>query len=62
VAAFWRTTGEQDWKLCADNQAGVNSSRYQPGPYGPIEGECETFVQWYLDRLSEEEGPELGDP
>ena len=29
---FWKTTAEQDWKLCADNQAGVNSRYYQPGP------------------------------
>lgn len=51
VTAFWRATGEQDWKLCEDNQAGVNSRRYQPGPYSSHESEVNLFVQWYLDQL-----------
>ncbi|HZO87515.1 MAG TPA: aromatic ring-hydroxylating dioxygenase subunit alpha [Chthonomonadaceae bacterium] len=51
VIAFWKRTGEQDWTLCENNQAGVNSSRYRPGPYAPIESGPETFVQWYLNRL-----------
>lgn len=49
VIDFWKTTGEQDWKLCEDNQAGVNSSRYEPGPYSLDEEQgVERFVQWYL--------------
>jgi Rieske 2Fe-2S family protein len=48
---FWRRTAEQDWKLCEDNQKGVNSSRYTPGPYLPIESGVEEFIQWYLGRL-----------
>ncbi len=56
VTWFWKTTGEQDWKLCEDNQAGVNSRRYSPGPYAPDEHRdgrgTEQFIQWYLDRLS----------
>jgi Rieske 2Fe-2S family protein len=56
LAWFWRTTGEQDWKLCEDNQAGVNSRRYQPGPYAPDEHRdgrgTEQFVLWYLDKLA----------
>jgi phenylpropionate dioxygenase-like ring-hydroxylating dioxygenase large terminal subunit len=51
VTAFWRTTGEQDWTLCENNQAGVNCSRYQPGPYARVESGPETFVQWYLRQL-----------
>jgi glycine betaine catabolism A len=52
VTAFWRATGEQDWTLVENNQAGVNCSRYQPGPYALVEGGPETFVQWYLRELS----------
>lgn len=52
VSAFWRITGEQDWTLCENNQAGVDCSRYQPGPYALVEGGPETFVQWYLRQLS----------
>lgn len=48
VTAFWRLTAEQDWKLCEDNQLGVNSRRYQPGPYAPDERGVKHFVQWYL--------------
>lgn len=52
VTAFWRITGEQDWKLCEDTQSGVNSSCYQPGPYAAVEGGTETFVRWYLNQLA----------
>jgi Rieske 2Fe-2S family protein len=52
VLWFWRMTGEQDWKLCEDNQAGVNSSAYEPGPYAPDEiGGPTWLVEWYLDQL-----------
>ncbi len=54
VTAFWRITGEQDWTLCENNQAGVNSSRYVPGPYAPAERGPETFVRWYLRALAGE--------
>lgn len=53
VVAFWKATGEQDWQLCENNQAGVNSSRYQPGPYAPCESGVETFLLWYLRQLAE---------
>ncbi len=52
VTAFWRTTGEQDWTLVENNQAGVNCSRYLPGPYAPVESGTETFVQWYLNQMA----------
>jgi Rieske 2Fe-2S family protein len=51
LTEFWRLTSEQDWKLCEDNQLGVNSSKYLPGPYGPKETGVEHFVQWYLKQL-----------
>ncbi len=51
LTEFWRLTGEQDWKLCEDNQAGVNSSRYRPGPYAPTEKGVEVFIQWYVQRM-----------
>jgi Rieske 2Fe-2S family protein len=52
LIAFWKTTAEQDWKLCADNQAGVNSSFYRPGPYSDGEGGPDQFVEWYLHELT----------
>lgn len=48
---FWRVTGEQDWELCENNFRGVESSRYQPGPYAPVEADVVKFIDWYLDRM-----------
>jgi len=49
---FWKTTAEQDWQLCQDNQAGVNSRFYRPGPYSDYaEGGPGQFVDWYLGEL-----------
>ncbi len=52
LTAFWRATGEQDWRICEDNQAGVDSSHYKPGPYSPVESDVEVFVRWYLNQIS----------
>ncbi|MCZ7643756.1 MAG: aromatic ring-hydroxylating dioxygenase subunit alpha [Planctomycetota bacterium] len=51
LTAFWEATGEQDWKLCEDNQAGICSASYEPGPYSDCEGDVERFVTWYLRQL-----------
>lgn len=51
LTEFWRLTSEQDWELCENNQKGVNSSKYVPGPYAPTEAGVEHFVQWYLGQL-----------
>jgi Rieske 2Fe-2S family protein len=53
LTEFWRLTSEQDWKLCEDNQLGVNSRFYQPGPYAPDERGVEQFIEWYLRRMAE---------
>jgi glycine betaine catabolism A len=34
---FWDLTNRQDWAICEQSQAGVASSRYEPGPYSPRE-------------------------
>lgn len=48
MTEVWGRTAEQDMTLAADNQAGVNSTRYQPGPYSPQEaGDLEHFLAWY---------------
>lgn len=52
VAWLWKTTFEQDYRICSDNQAGVNSSRYLPGPYAKREEMIESFIQWYLKQLA----------
>ncbi|MBI3832117.1 MAG: aromatic ring-hydroxylating dioxygenase subunit alpha [Planctomycetes bacterium] len=52
LLGFWKATGEQDWKLCENNHAGVASSAYEPGPYGEEEPDLERFVRWYLDQIA----------
>jgi Rieske 2Fe-2S family protein len=48
VTWLWRTTAEQDQTICENNQAGVQSRRYQPGPYAVVEGAADQFIRWYL--------------
>jgi Rieske 2Fe-2S family protein len=52
LITFWKTTAEQDWVLCANNQAGINSRYYRPGPYSDYaEGGPGQFVDWYLAQV-----------
>ncbi len=52
LTEFWRITGEQDWKLCENNFAGIESSAYRPGPYSPAEDDVWKYVQWYLRMMN----------
>jgi glycine betaine catabolism A len=50
---FWQLTSEQDWQLCENQQRGVSSSAYTPGPYSTYkEYNVERFVRWYLRMLA----------
>ncbi|MBA3707706.1 MAG: aromatic ring-hydroxylating dioxygenase subunit alpha [Planctomycetes bacterium] len=52
VTEFWKVTTEQDWRLCENNQAGIESRDYRPGPLSPVtESGVETLATWYLDQL-----------
>lgn len=49
---FWQLTSEQDWTICENQQRGINSSAYTPGPYSTFkEYNVEAFVQWYGQSL-----------
>jgi len=54
IAEPWHTTNLQDKELAENNQAGVNSPGYTPGPYSP---EAEVlvlrFVDWYCARAAQ---------
>jgi Rieske 2Fe-2S family protein len=53
---FWQLTSEQDWVICANQQRGVESSAYRPGPYSVYkEYNVDRFVQWYLKQLKRKE-------
>ncbi|MBM4070309.1 MAG: aromatic ring-hydroxylating dioxygenase subunit alpha [Planctomycetes bacterium] len=51
VCWLWRITAEQDKSICDNNQRGILSSRYQPGPYATTERSADEFVTWYLQEL-----------
>ena len=47
----WDETTKQDKKITEDNNAGVQSSRYRPGPYSMHEAKVATFIRWYLNSI-----------
>jgi glycine betaine monooxygenase A len=50
---FWELTSEQDWALCEQNQAGVASFAFVPGPYSRLrEYNVIRYVDWYLDAIA----------
>ncbi|MBM3645064.1 MAG: aromatic ring-hydroxylating dioxygenase subunit alpha [Alphaproteobacteria bacterium] len=49
---IWDVTNLQDWRICADQQAGITSPGYEPGPYSLIrERNVAHFIDWYLGEL-----------
>lgn len=49
---FWLLTAEQDWKLCTNQQAGVNSHAYTPGPLSTYkEYNLDRYLRWYLQEM-----------
>ena len=49
---FWQLTSEQDWEICRNQQRGVNSSAYLPGPYSVHkEYNVDAFVRWYRKQV-----------
>jgi hypothetical protein len=55
VTEVWKATGEQDWELAVNNQRGIESTRYRPGPYVRGYGLEDTlimFVDWYLRQIA----------
>jgi glycine betaine catabolism A len=50
---FWHVTNEQDWKICEDQQVGINSTRYVPGPFSRTkEQNVQNFLDWYLGEMA----------
>ncbi|RKR06568.1 Rieske 2Fe-2S family protein [Kushneria sinocarnis] len=48
----WDATNDQDRRLAEENQRGINSMAYRPGPYSPTyEFGVIDFLQWYGERM-----------
>jgi Rieske 2Fe-2S family protein len=48
---MWDVTSKADKRIINDNQAGVNSRFYEPGPFSEMESSPRDFAQWYLRTL-----------
>jgi len=53
LTAFWSVTAQQDWKAIENNQKGIESRIYAPGPFACPEIDTSGFDQWYIDCLRE---------
>ncbi|MBI3453515.1 MAG: aromatic ring-hydroxylating dioxygenase subunit alpha [Rhodospirillales bacterium] len=50
---FWDVTNRQDWTICENQQIGIGSSRYRPGPFSLTkEQNVAHFLEWYLREVS----------
>jgi len=56
LTEFWKITGEQDWHLCENNQKGINSIKYEPGPLAAAEADVVNFHQWYMQKMKDFKG------
>jgi len=48
----WDVTTLEDKTITEDNQAGVLSDHYTPGPFSLLEGRLASIKRWYLESLS----------
>ena len=49
---LWDVTTQQDTKITEDNQLGVSSHFYRPGPYTDGEPTTALFTDWYLRQIA----------
>lgn len=49
---LWDTTTFADETIIVNNQKGVNSIKYQSGPFTDKENSARSFIQWYLSVIS----------
>jgi Rieske 2Fe-2S family protein len=45
---LWDVTTKADERIVMNNQKGVNSRKYQPGPFTKKESSEKSFIRWYL--------------
>ena len=52
LAWMWHVTSIADKRIIEDNQRGVNSRYYEPGPYTDMEVLSRRFSEWYLRAIA----------
>ncbi len=54
LSRVWLATNDQDRVLAEENQLGINSKAYEPGPYSQsIEFGVQNFIDWYTGEMTE---------
>lgn len=49
---LWQVTSGADKRIIEQNQLGVNSRYYEPGPYAPMEQNTRRYIDWYLREIA----------
>ncbi|MBI1776841.1 MAG: aromatic ring-hydroxylating dioxygenase subunit alpha [Proteobacteria bacterium] len=49
---LWKVTSEADKRIVEQNQLGVSSRFYEPGPYAPMEENTRQYIDWYLAEIA----------
>jgi Rieske 2Fe-2S family protein len=58
LSKIWEATNAQDRRQVEENQLGVNSRAYEPGPYSPVhESGVIHFVDWYAEQIQKGMSP-----
>ncbi|MEM9277226.1 MAG: aromatic ring-hydroxylating dioxygenase subunit alpha [Pseudomonadota bacterium] len=58
LTEVWIATNDEDRRVVEDNQKGINSPAYEPGPYSPIhEAGVMGFVDWYCTTMMQRLDP-----
>lgn len=58
LSEVWETTNDEDRRVVEDNQQGILSPAYVPGPYSPIqETGVIQFVEWYIRTMQRQLAP-----
>ena len=53
LTEVWMATNDEDRRVVEDNQKGINSPVYEPGPYSPThESGVMGFVDWYRNTMT----------
>jgi Rieske 2Fe-2S family protein len=63
LTAVWQATNAQDQRIVEENQRGVSSPAYEPGPFSPEhEGGVRQFLEWYRGAMARGlgAGPRVG--
>ena len=60
LTRVWIATNDQDRQIVEENQRGILSPAYEPGPYSPEhEGGVMQFVEWYASAMERRLGDEV---